>query len=178
MGISLQNAAAGLATAVEDFQRVRPAFEASVAEEWAGVLNALRLVQSALASWPAGTAMASMPATPDKLFEALAHGSERHRAWLKAALEAIANGEPVPKADDDSSNRTAEACPVTERRPIARALIVHAPSNYRPGMSACGDIAPPYKAGDKVDCPACQEVYVLASKLGGAVERIRGEVDQ
>lgn len=41
----------------------------------------------------------------DTLYDAIAHGDEEHRAWLKVAMEAHFKGEPVPpprvKKDSD-----------------------------------------------------------------------------
>lgn len=37
------------------------------------------------------------PAT--ELFEAIKHGDEKHQAWLKAALTAYYNGQPIPRED-------------------------------------------------------------------------------
>lgn len=37
------------------------------------------------------------PAVPQGLFEAIEHGDETHRGWLKSALEAFFSGKPIPQ---------------------------------------------------------------------------------
>lgn len=38
----------------------------------------------------------------EDLFNAIAHGDEKHRAWLKAAVDAFYQGKPIPEEQKDS----------------------------------------------------------------------------
>lgn len=60
--------------------------------------------------WQAARRAPAAP-VPQGLFEAIEHGDEKHRAWLKAALTAFFAGKPVPR-EVAAAPQPPEAAPV------------------------------------------------------------------
>lgn len=57
--------------------------------------------RASIAAWNMRALAQAPPALgePDKLYEAIKHGDDRHRQWLHAALTAFATGAPIPEPD-------------------------------------------------------------------------------
>lgn len=55
--------------------------------------------QQALATQPPPSAATMSVETAAALYDAIKHGDDRHREWLRAALMAFAAGEPLPQPD-------------------------------------------------------------------------------
>lgn len=53
-------------------------------------------VFSMFAAWQAARRAPAVP-VPQGLFDAIEHGDETHRGWLKSALEAFFSGKPIPQ---------------------------------------------------------------------------------
>lgn len=47
--------------------------------------------------WEAWQLMAARQSAPDEIYEAIKHGDDAHRTWLKAALRAFFAGQPLPQ---------------------------------------------------------------------------------
>jgi hypothetical protein len=58
---------------------------------------------------------------PQGLFDAIEHGDETHRGWLKSALEAFFSGKPIPQEVSTAKHPPASA-PVQLTEPVAFAL--------------------------------------------------------
>ena len=69
----------------------------------------------------AGVSATEAVAVPIGLYEAIAHGDEKHKQWLKAALEAFFKGGQIPQCDIASPQPQAVAldAPQTLIRPAA-----------------------------------------------------------
>jgi hypothetical protein len=78
----------------------------------------------------------------ETLFNAIAHGDEKHRAWLKQAIDDHFAGRPVLRPDETSS--TVETSPAPEPAPAGCEDWWHLrPYGYAPGKYT-------------MKCPHCQ----------------------